>query len=233
MNEIVLLPGAWHGAWAYDRVLACLALAGQPAHALGLRGIGDGTGPEGTNLETHIRQVVDHLHGNEIREVILCAHSYAGMVLTEVLARCSQRIAAAVYLDAFVASPGQSLFDLATDRFRDHCLSTVGRDGLTVPPISAAPDERCSPHPLACFLQASTAPSTVFETFRRRGGHLRYLHFTGWEPSPFGRFAARLRDDPNWVVVAREYPHDAVRDRPAELADLLLRAAMAGPSPQP
>jgi pimeloyl-ACP methyl ester carboxylesterase len=218
MTEFLLLPGAWHGAWAYDEVAEGLAAAGHPAQALTLRGVGDQEGPEGVNLGTHLRR-------GDRRDVVVCAHSYAGMVLTDVLAHCAEHIAAAVYIDAFVPAPGDTLFELSTQRFRDHCLASAKRDGLGVAPIAPMPDARCTAHPTACFLEASRAPATVFDTFRRRGGRLHYLHFTGWTPSPFGAFADRLREDPGWSVVTRDFGHNAPQERPAELADLLLAAA--------
>jgi hypothetical protein len=77
---------------------------------------------------------------------------------------------------------------------------------------------------VACFLQGSTAPASVFTSFRAQGGRLHYLHFDGWAPSPFDAVADRLAADPDWVVVTREFTHNAPQDRPAELADLLLAA---------
>lgn len=225
MTDFLLLPGAWHGAWAYEQVVPRLAAAGHSAQALSLRGVGDREPAHGVNLDTHIRQVVEELRREDRHDVVLCAHSYAGMVLTGVLAHCPERIAAAVYIDAFLPAPGQSLLDLATPRFRDHCLTTAKRDGLSATPIAPSPDPRCTPHPVACFLQGSTAPAPVLDAFRARGGRLHYLHFDGWAPSPFDAIADRLRGDPGWTVVTREFGHNAPQDRPAELAELLLAAA--------
>jgi pimeloyl-ACP methyl ester carboxylesterase len=221
MSSYLLLPGAWHGAWMFDPVVATLRAAGHDAEAITLRGVGDGADPAQVTLATHVEQVVEHLDRTGARDLVVAGHSYAGMVLTGVLARRPEGVAAAVYLDAFVPGPGQSLFELASEQFRVHCLQSAKADGRTVRPISPDPDPRCTPHPLACFLQADDAVPTVFSDAVRAGTRLWYAHFTGWAPSPFGPVAGRLAGDPAWSVRSSDLPHNPVPHRPAALVDLL------------
>ena len=48
----------------------------------------------------------------DLSDVVLLGHSYGGMVITAVADTMPDKIAALVYLDAFVPEDGQSLFDL-------------------------------------------------------------------------------------------------------------------------
>ena len=68
-------------------------------------------GPE-IDLDTHITDVVNVLFYNDLRDVVLVAHSYGGIVGTGVADRARDRVARLIYLDAFVPDDGQSLFDL-------------------------------------------------------------------------------------------------------------------------
>ena len=63
-------------------------------------------------LTDHIGQVSGLITRHDLREVILVAHSYGGMVITGVAAGMPERIRRLVYVDAALPDPGQSLFDL-------------------------------------------------------------------------------------------------------------------------
>ena len=65
------------------------------------------------DLDLHIRDVVETLHYEDLRDVILVGHSYGGMVITGVADRASDRIGRLVYLDAATPTNGQSLVDVA------------------------------------------------------------------------------------------------------------------------
>ena len=58
------------------------------------------------DLETHIADILGVLEFEDLRNVILIGHSYGGMVATGVADRARERIAALVYLDAFVPRDG-------------------------------------------------------------------------------------------------------------------------------
>src|SRR3954468_5215719 len=64
------------------------------------------------DLDTHIADVTGVLEMEDLRDIVLVAHSYGGMVATGVADRARERIAQLIYLDAFVPRDGQSLFDL-------------------------------------------------------------------------------------------------------------------------
>jgi hypothetical protein len=64
MATFVLVPGAWHGSWAFEAVIPLLERAGHTVHALTLTGLrpddGDAT-VASANLDTHAHDVVNLL----------------------------------------------------------------------------------------------------------------------------------------------------------------------------
>ncbi len=71
-------------------------------------------------LDTHIRDIVGVLEYEELRDVILVGHSYAGMVIAGVADRVPARLAHLVYLDAFVPRDGQAVHDIFSPEFAAH-----------------------------------------------------------------------------------------------------------------
>ena len=62
----------------------------------------------GIDLHTHITDVVQAIEAEELRDVVLVGHSYAGMLITAVADRMPHRLSCLVYLDAVVPKPGES-----------------------------------------------------------------------------------------------------------------------------
>ena len=59
-TSIVLVHGAWHGAWCWSRVLPLLRSAGVDSHAVTLTGVGERAHlmSPGIDLHTHIQDVI-------------------------------------------------------------------------------------------------------------------------------------------------------------------------------
>lgn len=112
MATFVLVPGAWLGGWAWRDVATKLRAAGHDVFSLTLTALGDRShlgGPD-TNLDTHIQDVLSVLDFEDLENVVLVGHSYAGMVITGVADRAPVRhVAQLVYLDAVVPKENQSL----------------------------------------------------------------------------------------------------------------------------
>lgn len=110
MANFLLVHGAWHGGWCWQRVLPELIRAGHRAHALTLTGLGERAHllQPGIDLETHILDVMAAMDAEEMNDVVLVVHSYAGMLGTAVADRRPQRLRHLVYLDAVLPQPGES-----------------------------------------------------------------------------------------------------------------------------
>ena len=110
MANFVLVHGAWHGGWCWQRVQQPLAREGHRVHAVTLTGVGERAHllSSAITLETHIADVAGVIESEELHDVVLAVHSYAGMVGTAIADRMGERLRHLVYVDAVVPRPGES-----------------------------------------------------------------------------------------------------------------------------
>src|SRR5512133_907720 len=111
MANFVLVHGAWHGGWCWRKVVAALAgAAGHRVHAVTLTGLGERAHlmSPAITLETHITDVINAIETEEMDQVVLAVHSYAGMIGTAIADRLPQRLRHLVYVDAVVPKPGEN-----------------------------------------------------------------------------------------------------------------------------
>ncbi len=110
MANFALVHGAWHGGWCWRHVVDALTRAGHRAHAVTLTGLGERAHlmSPAITLETHITDVVDAIEMEEMDDVVLAVHSYAGMIGTAIADRRPERLRHLVYVDAVVPKPGES-----------------------------------------------------------------------------------------------------------------------------
>ena len=114
MATYILVPGAWLGGWAWRDVTARLRARGHDVYPITLTGLGERVHlarPE-VDLETHITDVVNTMQWNDLNDVILAGHSYAGTVITGVADRIPDRIAQLVYVDSAPLADGMAMTDL-------------------------------------------------------------------------------------------------------------------------
>ncbi|MBE1493941.1 pimeloyl-ACP methyl ester carboxylesterase [Amycolatopsis lexingtonensis] len=101
---IVLVPGMWHGGWAWDRVAALLEADGHPCVRVTFPGRDRAPGDETfTGHCAHLTRVLAEVPG----DVVLVGHSYGGAVLTE--AGDAAGVRAMVFVSAFCLEPGESV----------------------------------------------------------------------------------------------------------------------------
>lgn len=239
MANFVLVHGAWHGGWCYRDTAAALRAAGHTVFTPTHTGVGERAhqSSEHITLETHVRDVCGCIEAEELNDVILCGHSYGGMVITGVADRMANRIKALVYLDAFLPEHGDSvngLLDKALPPevaeqflagFRGAALEN--HSGL-MQPIPAEMfniaqanrawvDRRCVPQALATFEMPMLLTGDLTKVKQRL-----YILADGWDPSPFRHFAAQIDGQPGWRLSKLPCSHDAMIDMPQELARELL-----------
>src|SRR6187549_2667385 len=97
----LLVHGAWHSGQVWDRVVPSLWAAGHRVFAPSLTGHGSRAhllGPE-VGLDTHVDDVVGLILEEDLTDVVLVGHSYAGLVISSTANRVPDRIAHLVYLD--------------------------------------------------------------------------------------------------------------------------------------
>lgn len=138
MTTIVLVHGSFGGGWVWDRVTPRLEKAGHDVFTPTLTGLGERrhlVSPH-VGLDVHIRDVRGVLDHNDLLDVVLLGHSYAGMVITGTAEHCSPRIRRLVYFDGFVPSDGESCWDIVPEtRSRwEEGAASIGTDWLCPPP---------------------------------------------------------------------------------------------------
>lgn len=221
MSTFILVPGAWHGGWAYERVVPLLQKAGHTVHALtltGLRPADDARTVATANLDAHANDVTSLLTRGNITDATLVGHSYAGMVIAAAADRAGGRISRLVHLDAYVPRDGDSCWSSTTEAYRQTFLAGAADTGYAVrPPDRPGRDPRRTPHPLASLLQ--TVQLTGAET---RIPRRDFIYCSAWEGTPFTELRNRLQADPRWRVHELPTAHDAMREAPDAVASLLL-----------
>ena len=236
MATFVLVHGAWRGSWCWKRVRKALQARGHDVFTPTLTGVAERShllSPD-VNLEMHIEDIVNLIRWEELSQVILCGHSYAGCVVGGVADRIPDRIGALVYLDAFLLEDGQSLHDTLPEFQRNLQVETAMREGegWKVSPIPAEAfnvnaDDRewvnrqCTVQPLATFQQAIKLSGKG-----NRVKHTTYILATDFEDSPFPAFYEQAKTK-GWKTLTIQSGHDVMLDRPEELTRVLLDVAEA------
>jgi pimeloyl-ACP methyl ester carboxylesterase len=82
----VLVHGAWHGGWCWQRVADRLRDKGHRVFTPTLTGLGERSHllRAGVDLKTHIADVANVLKWERLTDVVLCGHSYGGFVISGV-----------------------------------------------------------------------------------------------------------------------------------------------------
>lgn len=235
MTTFVLVHGAWHGGWCWRDVADRLRADGHLVYTPTLTGLADRSHllTRETGLETHILDIVNLLDWEELDDVVLCGHSYGGMVVTGAADRAAGRLRALVYLDAFVPADGQCLHDMAPpERVAAFERSAAERgDGWKVPPLPASAwlddpaqqarvEPKVTPHPLRCLTDRIEL-SGAWEAVGRR----MHILAAANDPSPFHAIHERVAAEAGWLCRRIDGPHDLMISHPDETAALLLEAA--------
>ncbi len=106
----VLVHGAWHGKWTWNKVVIDLQQQGHTVVAVELPGHGDDkTPPQQVSLDAYVTRVGEALNAQP-GKVILVGHSMGGLVISAVAEKYTDKIESLVYLAAFLPKNGESLF---------------------------------------------------------------------------------------------------------------------------
>jgi pimeloyl-ACP methyl ester carboxylesterase len=156
---IVIVHGAWGGAWAFKKVDAMLRQKGFEVYRPQLTGQGDRVhlARPDIGLNTHIDDVVNMILYEDLHDIILVGHSYGGMVISGVADRVPDRIKRLVYLDAMVPNDGDSVSSLlpAASDF----IKRMTKGDYLVPPW--VKPEQPPPHDVPQALKTFTDPISL------------------------------------------------------------------------
>lgn len=253
-TTFVLVPGACLGAWCWREVTARLREYGHEIYPVTLTGLGERVhlADPDVDLDTHIADVVNLLDYEDLRDVVLVGHSYAGIVITGVADRRPERLSAVVYLDAGPLPDGVAIVDAQSRAQREQQLAAVNqlgegwrwpvpdRETLTSGAFGSASglnaahlrllEQRATPQPYATFTSplrlSSKCPRGVRRVaiFCSEGGlSVHALRRLIAEGDPRAASFA----DPDWEL--RELPtgHWSMLSAPVPLAEALHEVASA------
>jgi len=232
-HTFVLVHGAWHGGWCWRRVSDLLERQGHKVFTPTLTGLGERSHllRAGINVSTHVTDVANVLKWEGLSNVVLCGHSYGGLVVSGVAEQMSSAIGSIVFLDAFVPENGDSMADLTSQMVRDNLKAAAERGDIGVPARSAAAfmvnkndqawvDAMCVPHPIASMTE-KVALTGARETIGKKA----YIRAAAYPNPGFDLAYARVKADKSWRTYEVPCGHDVMVDMPEQLAEILLEVA--------
>ncbi len=226
---IVLVHGAWSGAWSFRDCARDLRARGYDVYAPTLTGLAERNhiAPEHVTLESHIRDIAGLMEYEDLENVLIVGHSYGGMVITGAADRQIGRIAGMIYLDAFLPQSNQSLWDIAgPEASQAQWQSAQDNDGgKSVPrpfiPTQNAPEAEkwinmFTPHPVGCMSEKFVSVRTPEQ---RDWPRRHYVLCTRYKGSIFHVIAQQVRAAGDWEYSEFDALHDVVRSHPQMTAD--------------
>jgi pimeloyl-ACP methyl ester carboxylesterase len=230
MSTFVLVPGAWHGGWCWERVVPLLEREGHRVFTPTLSGVSDRAhliNPD-VGLATHIEDLVRLLEAYDLTDVTLVGHSYAGQVITGVADRVPGRIARRVHLDGFIGD-GRPAIELLPETVAHHYRESVEQAGfgwliptrpleklgISDPADHAWLAARLTPHPWKSY----TEPLPLSGAHEDVPGV--YIECVDWMRvfRPFAEQATAA----GWETYEVNTGHEAMVTAPDELASVLLK----------
>jgi pimeloyl-ACP methyl ester carboxylesterase len=232
-KTFVLVHGTYHGGWCWRRVADLLEAKGHKVYAPTLTGLGERSHLMSgmITLDTHISDVTNVIKWENLQNVVLVGHSYAGFVVSGVAERALPTISSIVFLDAFFPQNGERVVDLAPPDLRDATLAAAAKNevGRPIPPAKAFHvnendqawvDSKLTPQPTF----ASLTP-IVLTGAREKIAKKTYIRAVSYPNPRFDGYLEKLKQDPGWRTYGVDSGHDVMVDKPERLTEILLEVA--------
>ena len=222
---IILVPGFWLGAWAWDEVAETLRSDGHDVTALTLPGLESKQADRSAiTFGDHVDAIVTAIEAAD-RPVVLAVHSGAGFSGYAASDRVPERIAAMVYVDT---APGKGAADAEIEGADkpfvwDEIKEGENLEGLSEPQLATF-RERAIPQPAGVLREGHEftnearrdIPSTVVAT-----GYTSQAYQTYAKEHPEWAFLAGLPELRNVSWVDLPTSHWPMWSEPAELARII------------
>lgn len=228
----VLVHGAFHGGWCWQKVSTQLRAKGDIVYTPTLSGLGEHKNMLNSHvdLNTHIADIVNLIVSEDLYNVVLVGHSYAGGVIAGVADRIPERLSKLVFLDAMLMKNGQSALDVSPEDIRKRFIKSANQfdKGLSLPFLSAEFFGITNAHDVKWVNERLT--NQPFRTFRQPlvlkhpyGNHLplTYIACTNPELRAIRPFADETKTSKGWKYLELKTGHDAMMTMPVELAQML------------
>lgn len=236
-KTFVLVHGAWHGGWCWNRVRDLLTLNGHRVFTPTLPGLAEHSHmlSKSITLDTHIDDLANLFKWEDIDKAVLVAHSYGGWVVSGALEKIGRQVASVMFLDAFLPENGQAPRDLNPPAMKQELDAAIARGEIGRPAPKAEFFQIIKPEDVA-YVQAKMTPqpiNTLTTPIRLTGARDRvpkkfYIRAPSFKMPPFDKFYETSKGDSKWSVTEidpKESGHDVMIDAPARLTKLLEEAA--------
>ena len=231
--HFILVHGAWHGGWVWKEVKESLQKQGYNVTCPTQTGLGERKHLLSLKItiDTFIDDIVNHILIEDLSNIILVGHSFAGSTISGVADRLKDRINRLIYLDAVILSNGQSPFDIAPDSIVKEriALAQNSENQMSIPPPSPEDfgvfDQRkvitlaknLTPHPISTFQSKLNITNEI-----GNGLPLSYIFCTNpiYNSLESSREIVRQK---KWPMFELNASHDAMYTHPKETLNLLMK----------
>ncbi len=233
-KQFILIHGAWHGGWCWEKVAAELETAGHGVQTPTMPGHHRKDDRKNICLEDYIHSIVSTIENTE-GPVVLVGHSSAGFLIQSAAARVPEKIDHLIFNNAFILPQGKCQFDLvppdvaqgmigAAAASPDNCVPVM-EDFVRHSLMSDAPKEvqdelitRLVPQPLALL-------TTPVELTVERGTFPKTLLFCNQDQSlPEGAFLGMAQTLGEMNIIELDLGHEGLFTHPELVAAGILQA---------
>ena len=231
--HFLLIHGAWHGGWVWNEISEILRYQRYSVSTPTLTGLGEKKHllSSKITIETFIEDVVNHIIFENLNNIILVGHSFAGSVISGVADRLKDRIQKLIYFDAMILTDGQKPFDITPKETVEQRIELAKKFGnsISIPAPSADAfgvfdikkslllEEKLTPHPLSAFQSKLILKNEV-----GNGIPLSYIFCTKpvYKSLESSREVVRKM---KWPIFELNAGHDAMLTHPKETLNLLMK----------
>jgi pimeloyl-ACP methyl ester carboxylesterase len=231
-GTMILVPGAMHGSWTWDRVTPLLETGGYRTIAPDLPGMGPH--PTIASADVALADWADFI-ADLVRSVdgpvILAGHSRGGLVIGEAAERVPERITGLIYVTAMIVLPGQTAMQSGRDPTA-HPTPATSAPAFNAERAKAIFYNCCTPADadwaVAQLEPEPPAPlNTPAEVTWQRWGqvpraYIECLQDQTLSPARQRRFQAAAPCDP---VIQLDTDHSPFLSTPHDLAEAMVRIA--------
>ena len=232
-THFLLIHGAWHGGWVWNEISDILRYQRYSVSTPTLTGLGEKKHllSSKITIETFIEDVVNHIIFENLNNIILVGHSFAGSVISGVADRLKNRIQKLIYFDAMILIDGQKPFDITPKETVEQRIELAKKFGnnISIPAPSADAfgvfdikkslllEEKLTPHPLSAFQSKLILKNEV-----GNGIPLSYIFCTKpvYKSLESSREVVRKM---KWPIFELNAGHDAMLTHPKETLNLLMK----------
>ncbi|MBH5398853.1 alpha/beta hydrolase [Bradyrhizobium sp. CNPSo 4010] len=224
----VLVPGAYYGAWSWQRVTERLQKLGHRVYPLTLTGLAERSHllNKDISLDTHIADIVNLVEWEDLTDICLVAHSYGGCPASGALERIGSRVSSIVWVDAIKPADGQSFRDLVPFPIEEGAISrpapkAVPPNAFNDPKDVAWVLSKVTPHPVGTFLQPVKLSGA-----REKVAKKTYIRLPKFQLAAMDKAAAECKADNSWTVLENTTSgHSVMIVEPDWLTEVLTKAA--------